>query len=65
LISRSWLLDPVMAQASAATTPAGPVEPWNGELYSSFGHSESRSWDEAREYGFISAGGGTAGLFSC
>jgi hypothetical protein len=59
LISRSWLLDPVMTQASAATSPNGAIEPWNGEFYSSFGHSEERSWDDAREYGFISGGGGS------
>jgi hypothetical protein len=62
LLSRSWLLDPVLTQVSAAATPAGrgarEREPWNGEFYASFGHGESRSWNEARRYGFISAGGG-------
>lgn len=32
--------------------------PWNGEFYANFGVSPSRSWDDARQYGFISAGGG-------
>ena len=33
--------------------------PWNGEYYVSFGHSEDgRHWEDARKYGFISAGGG-------
>ncbi|MBN9658776.1 MAG: DUF91 domain-containing protein [Acidobacteria bacterium] len=58
LLSRSWLLDPVRTQASAAETPVGPTEPWNGEFYSSFGHGPERSWEDAREYGFICAGGG-------
>src|SRR6516165_4603613 len=37
LLSRTWLLDPVRTQASAAAKPSGPVEPWNGEFYCSFG----------------------------
>mgnify|MGYP006909078061 CR=1 FL=1 len=31
--------------------------PWNGELYANYGDSDYRSWDDARKYGFISAGG--------
>lgn len=58
LLSRSWLLDPVRTQVSAATTPAGPSEPWNGEFYCSFGHGESRSWEDAVQYGFVCGGGG-------
>ncbi len=59
LLSRSWLLDPVQTQASAAATPtAREREPWNGQFYACFGHSHQRSWTEARRYGFISAGGG-------
>lgn len=58
LLSRAWLLDPVEAQVNAAATkPDRASEPWNGEFYSSFGHGESRSWDEALQYGFISGGG--------
>jgi hypothetical protein len=59
LISRAWLLDPVLAQVSTATTADGPNEPWNGEFYVSFGHGPERAWEEAMEYGFICAGGGT------
>jgi len=33
-------------------------EPWNGEFYVSFGEGRRRSWDDARKYGFVSAGGG-------
>jgi len=58
LISRAWLLDPIHTQVSAAVTPSEPAEPWNGEFYASFGESEARSWIDAVEYGFISAGGG-------
>ena len=58
LLSRAWLLDPVRTQVSAATTPDGPNEPWNGEFYCSFGHGETRSWADAVKYGFVCGGGG-------
>lgn len=56
LLSRTWLLDPVRTQISIP--PDGSSEPWNGEFYSSYGDSESRSWSDAVEYGFICGGGG-------
>jgi hypothetical protein len=60
LLSRAWLLDPVETQAAAATAgKASTKEPWNGEYYASFGHGPSRDWEEARRFGFISAGGGS------
>jgi hypothetical protein len=60
LLSRAWLLDPVETQAAAATGAKSAVkEPWNGEYYASFGHGVERDWDEARRFGFISAGGGS------
>lgn len=61
LLSRSWLIDPGETQANAAVgkTSVGEKEPWNGEFYASFGDTASRSWDDARKYGYISAGGGT------
>lgn len=58
LLSRSWLLDPVHTQVSAAPAGDGPAEPWNGEFYVSFGDSLTRNWDEAVQYGFICGGGG-------
>lgn len=63
LLSRTWLLDPDETQAASA--PASrhckdrDREPWNGEFYANFGHSESRDWAEGQKYGFISAGGGS------
>lgn len=57
-VSRAWLLDPVRTQVSVAANPNGPNEPWNGEFYASFGHGPERSWQDAVELGFISAGGG-------
>jgi len=59
LLSRSWLLDPVQTQVNAASASQGLSEPWNGEFYCSFGDSESRSWVDAVEFGFISGGGGS------
>lgn len=61
LLSRAWLIDPGETQVNAATATksSGPKEPWNGEFYVSFGDVASRSWEDARKFGFISAGGGT------
>lgn len=61
LLSRAWLIDPGQTQANAASSANrnGEKEPWNGEYYMSFGPVSSRSWDDARRYGFISAGGGS------
>jgi hypothetical protein len=58
LLSRAWLLDPARVAVDSGVTGSEPTEPWNGEFYCSFGHSEARSWDDAREFGFISAGHG-------
>jgi hypothetical protein len=60
LLSRAWIIDPVETQVHAAetATPSKDKEPWNGEYYANFGHSSTRPWDEARQYGFISGGGG-------
>jgi len=59
LLSRVWLIDPGETQANAASTSRnrGEKEPWNGEYYVSFGDTSSRSWEDARQFGFISAGG--------
>ncbi|MCR8957344.1 endonuclease NucS [Variovorax sp. S2] len=61
LLSRAWLIDPVETQANVASTSTAKVEkePWNGEFYVSFGDESSRSWDDARRFGFISGGGGS------
>jgi hypothetical protein len=61
LLSRAWLIDPGETQANVATTTKakGEKEPWNGEFYVSFGGEVARSWEDARKYGYISAGGGS------
>jgi uncharacterized protein YeaO (DUF488 family) len=55
-LSRAWLIDPVETNASSSS--AGASESWNGEFYVSFGDGPERAWEEARQYGFVSAGGG-------
>jgi uncharacterized protein YeaO (DUF488 family) len=61
LLSRAWLIDPVETQANvaAATATKGVKEPWNGEFYVSFGDATSRSWEDARKFGYVSGGGGS------
>ena len=56
LISRAWFTE----DAEESPTPVGSTGKWNGEYYVSFGvgNNELRQWEDAREYGFISAGGG-------
>lgn len=58
LLSRAWLIDPGETQANVAMTTKnkGEKEPWNGEYYVSYG---GRDWEDARQYGFISGGGGS------
>lgn len=56
-ISRAWLIDPKETQDKAIAKAAATKEPWNGEFYVSYG-GENRSWEDARKFGFISAGYG-------
>lgn len=58
LLSRSWLFNPVRSPVSSAGTSDIDAEPWNGEVYCSFGEGESRSWEDAVQYGFVCGGGG-------
>lgn len=60
-LARTWLLDDGrMAAKTAAARRSGAKEIWNEQdWYVSFGEeSGGRGWDDARAYGFISAGGG-------
>jgi hypothetical protein len=58
-LARTWLLPEVMT-SEPGTHPRSTREPWNGQdWYVAFGEeSGTRSWDDARRYGFVSAGGG-------
>lgn len=53
LLSRTWLLDPM----STPVVVGSGREPWNGEFYCSFGHGDTRNWEDAVQFGFISGGG--------
>ena len=55
-LSRAWFIGPAETQERATSPKIS--EPWNGEYYVSFGHKMGRDWEDARKYGFISAGGG-------
>jgi hypothetical protein len=60
-LTRVWLRDPSEAQAKTEEAQARQKgkEPWNGsDFYVSFGQGDHRNWEDARTYGFISAGGG-------
>jgi hypothetical protein len=58
-VARSWLVDEERA-ATAKKESSRTKEPWNNrDWYISFGHeSQARAWEDARRYGFVSAGGG-------
>ncbi len=59
-LARSWLLDEtVVAPGGSGPKRGGTREPWNGhDWYVSFGEYDGgRNWDDARKYGFVSAGG--------
>ncbi|MGH3479662.1 MAG: endonuclease NucS domain-containing protein [Nocardioidaceae bacterium] len=62
-LARTWLVDDTRGdsgEGSAKKSRAGKRQPWNGQdWYVSFGEESGiRSWDDARRYGFVSAGGG-------
>lgn len=60
-LARTWLVDHEgQAPSTAVGRKTKTRETWNGtDWYVSFGDDpKGRSWDDAREYGFVSAGGG-------
>jgi len=62
-LARTWLVDDTRTASRGSGRRSGggsTKEPWNGQdWYVSFGEeSSTRSWDDARRYGFVSAGGG-------
>ena len=55
LLRPNWLID----LAETELDSGGGKKPWNLQHYCSFGHgTNSRHWEDARKYGFFSAGGG-------
>lgn len=56
-LARSWLATSVDAPAATKAKSTSKRAPWNGiDWYVSFGGD--RSWEDARRFGFVSAGGG-------
>lgn len=54
----AWILEQVKNAPPTTGKQGAGNDVWNGEFYVSFGVSRTRSWDDAREFGFISGGGG-------
>ena len=54
-LTRAWLSDPVVLSTDPRPVSKGE---WNGEFYVSFGEGDHRRWNDAKRYGFVSAGGG-------
>ena len=59
-LTRAWLTEPdaVSADASASVSRSSVKGEWNGEYYVNYAGHESRNWNDAGKYGFVSAGGG-------
>lgn len=61
-LARSWLATESETPSATSAPKRGKRAEWNGhDWFVSFGEdsSEGRSWDDARRFGFVSAGGGT------
>lgn len=60
-LARTWLVEEEVAKSSVAPKVKATKETWNGrDWYVSFGaYSGGREWEDARKYGFVSAGGGS------
>ena len=54
-LGRSWLASPEKVDKTSAGRKQAP---WTGYWYVNVDEGESRNWEDSREYGFISAGGG-------
>lgn len=59
-LARTWLLDDAQTvNKGGGSRKAGSKETWNEQdWYVSFGDESARHWEDARQYGFVSAGGG-------
>ncbi len=60
-LARSWLISDDEGPAASGASPRGRRSKradWNGlDWFVSFGEGGSRSWEDGRRYGFVSAGG--------
>lgn len=56
-LARTWLTEPDSLATEISSSSAATSE-WNGEYYVTFREDDSRKWNDASKYGFVSAGGG-------
>jgi hypothetical protein len=58
-LTRTWLIDPQEAEVISNKSVASKGrESWNGQdFYVNFGPADTRDWEDARTYGFVSGGG--------
>ena len=57
-LTRAWPKEPA-SMAPGVSLRATSKSEWNNEFYVTFGEGIHRSWNDAKRYGFVSAGGGT------
>lgn len=58
-LARSWLAEPDEEQRAPRSSKKAKRADWNGrDWYVCFGDDSTRLWQDARTYGFVSAGGG-------
>ncbi|GAB4100782.1 hypothetical protein [Sinomonas halotolerans] len=59
-LARTWVVDEASAVKSpSASRTSGTRASWNGrDWYVAFGEGRDRHWDDAKRFGFVSAGGG-------
>ncbi|MYV97829.1 hypothetical protein GT354_05960, partial [Streptomyces sp. SID3343] len=59
-LARTMLRDDTGMETAPRARTTATREPWSGEdWYSALGEDGTRSWDDGRRFGFVSAGGGT------
>lgn len=58
-LGRSWLASSTPSTTTRAASSRSKQAEWNGrDWFVTFGDDTIRSWEDARSYGFVSAGGG-------
>lgn len=58
-LTRAWLRDAESDEGSVSATPRVRERvDFNGEYYVNFGEGDHRNWEDARKFGFVSAGHG-------
>lgn len=57
--AQTWAQNLLEALKNASISTSGTYREWNGkDWYVAFGDDECRKWSDARQHGFVSAGGG-------